>query len=292
MQTRGWMDDLFGGGLGDAQDEMQQGLGEMAQNVAGAVEGKTVNRGPLDMPEYMPDWLQDLWDQTQAGARGELGGEAGGLDLSAISPEQLPNLMGQFQQEGPMSPEDVLQSIMEGGEASFDPQREAIESGMHDQLARLAEQMASMGMGTSGIEAALGGQVVSDAARLEAERYQEWYQQQVENKMAAAGMLMQDDWEQMDMDHQEAMARLMFELDRKRELGDQWESGMGDADIRILMQLLSNPEISDTGRNIIEKYMRELMGDEAYEDYIKHGGAGDWFEDPYKGWNVDPENLR
>ena len=131
------------------------------------------------------------------------------------------------------------------------------------------------GIGSSGVEAALGGQVVSDAARLEAERFQEWYQQQVENKMGAASMLMQDDWKKMDLEHQEAMARLMFELDRKRELGDDWESGMGDADIRLLMELATSDMLDDNSRNLLNGLLAEL-----YPEYFGSGQPGEWGAPP------------
>jgi hypothetical protein len=266
------MEDMMGGGMDDLGDAME-GIQGMAQDAAGAIpEGFTVRKPPPDIPAFLPQEIQDALRGNMGG--GDVAGEVTGLpDLSAVTPGQLPVTDLDLQREGPPTPEDILQGIMEGGEASFDPQRESIERAMQGQLARLAEQMAAMGMGTSGVEAALGGEIAMDAAQLEAEQFQEWYQQQVENKMAAAGMLMQDDWKKMDLDHQEAMAKLMFELDRKRELGDQWESGMGDADIRILMALLTNPDLSPQGQQTLNNYMRELLGDEDFEMMMRGGAA-------------------
>ena len=220
--ARGWMGKVGGGFLGGVQTNAPQGA------------------------QTAPGWTapQTGYGQPQAGAAvptpgaGDVTEGAGAGDLSNVT--------------------DWLNSLINGNGESFDPIRDALRAQEDAARRRMAEAYASRGMAMSGALAGGLGDITQDFARQEAEKYMQWRQQQVQNKFGAAQLLFQNEWKNLDFEHQKALAELMFELDRKAKYGENYNPELGDFEIQILRDLMMSDSLDDSGKRIIRQMLNQL----------------------------------
>jgi hypothetical protein len=110
---------------------------------------------------------------------------------------------------------------------NFDPIEAEIKAKRDKSLSDLAEMMASRGMGDSGVEGSMAGDVFQGAARDIASSQLDFQQKEQKNMAQAAQIILGDQWKQMDINQQERMAALMlkneeqlFDYMRKAQSGD------------------------------------------------------------------------
>ena len=191
------------------------------------------------------------------GATGGGGPGPGGLGGPTISPADD----GDFEPD----PYDGFnwEDYLPGDEdLSFDPTRELMESQMEDSLRRHYESMAARGMAGSGAAGSMAGGIMRGYSQDIASEHQKWMQENIDNKMQMASMIMQDDWHHMDLEHQKLMAHLMFELDRKRMFGDDYDPTLGMGEFQMAMQLLANPNLSSGGKKMLEDLLSNIFGED------------------------------
>jgi hypothetical protein len=121
--------------------------------------------------------------------------------------------------------EAYFKKVMEGQD--FSPVQQGIDEERDKAIRQLAESMASRGMGASGAESSMAGDIYRGAARDIASSRMEFEQQKLDNMSKAAEMLMGDKWKQMDINQQNQMAEYMLEHEkeifdyvRKKQSGD------------------------------------------------------------------------
>lgn len=187
---------------------------------------------------------------------------------------EIDNPVGEDAEGGSDPYRDYLNDLLTGDGASFDPIRESMQTDLERNLRRHYEAMGGRGMNASGAGSAMAGDIVQGWSRDMAAQQAEWEQQQIQNKMNAAQQLMQDDWHKLDLEHQELMANLMYELEQKKMWGDDWQgSQMGEAEYNMIMNLLNNPDISEESQAMLESLLRSLYGDDLVQGWIDEGEA-------------------
>lgn len=185
--------------------------------------------------------------------------------------ESIRDQLSQAEKEGWRGQEagidEYLQSIF-GEEASFDPIRQQLEAARDEEMRRFSEGMASRGMADSG--AAAGGLADIGQAywRDLASEQQGFNQQQIENKQAAASMLFQDSWNNLDREHQETMTKLMFELERKRDMGDDYDPNVGAYEMQLIRDMFSKDDLDAEDKHFLEGMLRSIFGDEFVDEWF------------------------
>jgi hypothetical protein len=163
----------------------------------------------------------------------------------------------------------------------FDPTQQLMNEQRDAALRQLAESGASRGMGSSGFEDAMAGDIYRGTARDSAKAYQDFQQQEIENQMQGAQMLMQDDWKNMDQDQQRAMAELMYRIGRKEKYGENWNPQFGDANYDAWMSILNNPDSMPAARTYATQGLYKVMGYEnfysMYHQYLNANEMRDLF---------------
>jgi hypothetical protein len=247
-----------------AQDPLAVAIGSQTQ--PGAMRPIDPN-DPSTWPEREappsggPEWKSPL----DTGDWGK--GPGGGLNVESGNPND-PNRANP-PGDGTTPPVDDWQKRLEDALAKsgdFDPTQQLMNEQRDAALRQLAESGASRGMGNSGFEDAMAGDIYRGTARDSAKAYQDFQQQEIENQMQGAQMLMQDHWKGMDQDQQKAMANLMFELERRRSMGDDYNPNMGEDELQIYRDALNNPNLDDEGKWQLQNMLYEVNGPKAYFD--------------------------
>ncbi len=155
-----------------------------------------------------------------------------------------------------------------GDQASFDPVRAQLEAERDAAQRRFSEGMAGRGMEASGAAAAGLADIDQAFWRDLASEEQAFRQQGIENAQAAASMLFQDEWGEMDRDHQEAMTKLMFELDRKRKMGDDYNPDVGEYEMQIIRDMFNKEDLDEQDRIFLEGMLRNVFGDKFVDEWF------------------------
>jgi hypothetical protein len=194
--------------------------------------------------------------------------------------------------------QDYLDTIFgENGAGSFDPTKKGIEENRDAALEAYYEQMASRGMGASGAEGAGSMDIYRKFAQDEAVAQQEFQQQQINNMKDAAAYMFQDKWKNMDYQQQEAMARLMYELQMAAQLGEDWRSDPSKNQGLMQAAALLGELFKGEGSDWLQEMLDRAFGPGTYESLYgepskKQQREGEkWAADRREGWNTAMRNV-
>jgi hypothetical protein len=236
------------------------------------------------------------WVQGQAQGMADLAGPSYGLAEGGT--EDASGLLAKLP-EPPRGEGEIDQylDMVFGDEASFDPQQELLEEQRDKAMRQSMERMAAQGMLGTGAAGGAATDIMRGSARDIAQARQDWHQQQIGNAERAASMLFQDQWREMDRDHQKAMAELMFEMERKRKYGDDYDPEMGDYEMQLLMELATSDALDPEGKALLNEMLSQLFPDMFKGDPSGWGPPGPGEEQTKIGddgmeYTWDPEEGR
>jgi hypothetical protein len=235
------------------------------QNTTPSVGGPTLAQDPLSVAiksQVSPEWMQASplggshpdfgkgWDSTLHGMSDTGGDPWAGAD-AGLTPQT--------------QPQDDWQKLLQDALAKtgdFNPTQDLMNEQRDAALRQLAESGASRGMGNSGFEDAMAGDIYRGTARDSAKAYQDFQQQEIQNQMQGAQMLMQDDWKNMDQNQQKAMAELMYRLGRQEKYGDGQYPG--DAFMDAMYSMMNNPDLEGPGKKLVQQGIYDYLGYEKF----------------------------
>ncbi|MFO7902301.1 MAG: hypothetical protein R6U98_06565 [Pirellulaceae bacterium] len=229
---------------------------------------------PMGVGQYggdAPEWADGNWTWDPVG---EIGGPGRGPGLGEGSVDVAGSIAGAVPSAAPGRDgyiDDYLDQVFgEGG--SFDPTRDLMEEERDRAYREMAEMMAGRGMSQTGAAAGQMGDIYRGYSRDLAQAHQDWRQQEIQNKAQAAGMLFQDEWKQLDREHQQAMAELMYELDRKQKYGEDYNPNIGDYEAQMLRDLMNSDNLSPEMKEMLEYMLTQLYGEDVVNDWKNKAG--------------------
>jgi hypothetical protein len=263
-----------------AQDPLAVAIGSQTQ--PGAMRPIDPN-DPSTWPEREappsggPEWRSPL----DTGDWGK--GPGGGLNVESGNPND-PNRVNP-PGDGKESYEEMLRRLL-GESGDFSPTEELMNEQRDASLRQLAESGASRGMGNSGFEDAMAGDIYRGTARDVGQAYQDFEGKEKDRYMQGLQMLQSAEFKKMDQQQQKDMANLMYEIGRWERYGK--DGYPGDAAFDAGMSFINNPDSGPDGKKLGTQMLFEMMGYEKFYNLFHNGLNANELRDIFAN---DPEAL-